>query len=76
MRPVRTENACAIGNNELIDRDIKRVRSGLKRLKGGCDILGALDHEWRDLETEHACRGLGLAHFEDWLGIANIEHDG
>src|SRR5579862_4290295 len=69
------ENACAICYNELIDRNIKRVRSGLERLKGGCDILGTLDHEWHDVETEHTCRGLGLANFENGLRIADIEHD-
>jgi hypothetical protein len=69
------ENACAICNNELIDRNIKRVRSVLERLKGGCDIPGTLDHEWHNFETEHTCCGLDLAHFEDGLGIANIEHD-
>ena len=67
---------CAVGNNELIDRNIKCVRSGLEPLKGGSNILGPLDHEWRDFETEHACRGLGLAHLEHGLDIANVEHNG
>ena len=53
----------------------KCVRSGLKPLKGGSDILGPLDHERRDFETEHTCRGLGLAHLEHGLGITNVEHD-
>jgi hypothetical protein len=71
----RRNNAYAIRNNELIDRDVKCVRSGLEGLERGRDILGTLDYEWRDFQTEHACRGLGLAHFKHGLGIANIEHD-
>ena len=59
----------------MIDRDIKCVRSGLEPLKGGSDILSSLDHERRDFQSEHPCRGLGLAHLKHGLSIANIEHD-
>jgi hypothetical protein len=71
----RRENACKVGNHELIDRNIECVRSGLEPLKGGSDILCPLDYEWHDFETEHACRSLGLAHLEHRLGIANVEYN-
>jgi hypothetical protein len=44
-------------------------------LKGRRDILGPLDHKWNDFKAKHARGGLGLAHFEDWLDVANVEHD-
>ena len=58
----RCENACKVGNHELINRNVECIRSDLEALKGGSDILCSLDYEWHDIETEHACRGLGLPH--------------
>jgi len=59
----------------LIDRNIKGVGSSLECLKSAADILGPLDHQWHDFETKEARGSLGLAHFKDGLGIANVEHD-
>src|SRR5215470_1071231 len=60
----------------LVDRDVKRIRSGFDPLECRSDILRPLDHEWRYVEAEHASRRLRLAHFQHGLGIAYIEDDG
>jgi hypothetical protein len=39
-----------VGNNELIDRDVKCIRLGFDPFEG----RSALDHERRDFEAEHA----------------------
>jgi hypothetical protein len=68
-------DAREIGNNELIDHDVKRIRLALDGLEGRNDILRPPDFEWRDFEAERASRGLGLLHLQHGLGIADIEDD-
>src|SRR5258708_15418993 len=69
----RREDARAVGNDELVDHDIKRVRLTLDRLEGWNDILCPPDFERRDFEAERASRCMGLAHLQHGLVIANIK---
>jgi hypothetical protein len=59
----------------LVYRNVKCIRLALGRLEGRSDILRPLDHQWRDVEAEHARRSLGLAHLQHGLGIADIKDD-
>src|SRR5258706_15560549 len=71
----RRDDARAVGNDELVDHDIKRVRLALDRLEGRNDILCPADFERRDFEAERASRCMGLAHLQHGLGIANIKEN-
>src|SRR5262245_11260374 len=71
----KRDGASAVGGNESINHNVKRVCSGLERLEGGSDILCSLDCEWRDFDAERASGGLNLTHLQHGLWKANIKYD-
>jgi hypothetical protein len=71
----KRDGASAIGDNQSIDHNVKRVRSGLECVEGGSEILCSLDFEWRDFDAERASSGLNLTHLQHGLGKTNIKHN-
>src|SRR5438552_8297795 len=69
----KRKDAHEVGDHELIDRNVKRIRLGLDRLEGWTEILHPPDLEWRDFDADRAIRGLGLAHLQHGLRITHIE---
>src|SRR5262249_14187914 len=71
----KRKDAHEVGNHELIDRNVKRLRIALESREGGTEIFHPPDFDWRDFDAERASRGLGLAHLQHGLSITPIEDD-
>src|SRR5262249_49779518 len=71
----KRKDAHEIGDHELIDCNIKRVRISPERLEGRTEIRHSTDFQWDDFDAERASGSLGLAHLQHRLGIARVEDD-
>jgi hypothetical protein len=61
--------------HERVVTDIERFHAAFKRVKCGCDVLGAKDFRCDRFEAKRAGRCLSLAHIQCGGGIAAIGHD-
>src|SRR5215469_2959853 len=64
------KNAIEIGDDELVDHDIKRIRLRAELLEHRRNVLPASYIEKSDVELEFARRGLGIARLQRGLVIA------
>src|SRR5262245_62150914 len=67
----KRKDAHEIGDHELIDCNIKRVRVSPERLEGGTEIRHSTDFQWGDFDAERASGSLGLAHLQHSSGPLN-----
>src|SRR6266403_936475 len=65
-----------IGDDKLVDHDIKRIRLGVELLEHWSDVLHLPDFELRNVEVKCTSRGSRLVHLQQGLVVATIENNG